>query len=226
MVLPLIPLLGVLGPQLLSLVPDLAKWLAGDKAGDVAAQAIQVAQAVTGTTDPVAAAGVIAGMTPEQRMELQVRLAEITQKAEADQRRTELEQVKAELENTADARRTMVELNKTNSNLAWMPAYQTIAVGVAFIGSLMFLFAMQFFGLGDLKSGMREILVMLLGILAGEFRGACQFWIGGSRAGSQAASAAVSQAVSSIPTRPISPPVSPNQPPPNLPQARPSLFSP
>ena len=222
MVLPLIPLLGVLGPPLLSLVPDLAKWLAGARAGDVATQAIQVAQAVTGTSDPVAAAGVIASMTPEQRMELQVRLAEVTAQADKDEREAELARLRADLESTADARRTMVALNANGSQLAWMPAYQTIAVGAAFIGSLIALFAMVFFGVGDLKSGMREILVMILGILAGEFRGACQFWIGGSRAGSQAATATIAHAVNAIPPRP-SASVSVTA---NPPVARGSLFTP
>lgn len=224
MVLPFIPLLGVLGPPLLSLVPDLAKWLAGDKAGDVAAQAVAVAQAVTGTSDSVAAAGVIANMSPEQRMELQVRLAEIIAKKEKDQRDAELAQVRAELENTVDARRTMVDLAKTNSNLAWMPAYQTVIVGAAFLGSLIALFAMVFFGVGDLKSGMREILVMILGILAGEFRGACQFWIGGSRAGSQAANATIAQAVEAIPRRPAVAAEARGNPPNEGTSGRPSLF--
>lgn len=201
MVLPLIPLLGVLGPPLLSLVPDLAKWLAGDKAGDVAAQAVAVAQAVTGTTDPVAAAGAIAGMTPEQRMELQIRLAEIVAKKEKDQRDAELAAMRTELEGTMDARKTMVDLAKNNSSLAWMPAYKTFTVDAIFLLVVVGFFVMFFIGLPDLPSGVREIFSLLVGVLVGEWRGSNQFWIGGSRAGAQAANAAVAQAVEAIPAR-------------------------
>jgi len=219
MVLPLVPLLGVLGPPLLSLVPDLAKWLAGDRAGDVAAQVVQVAQAVTGTTDPVAAAGAIAGMTPTERMELQLKLAEVARQAEKDEREAELARLRAELENTMDARRTMTELAKSNSQLAWMPAYKTVVVDGLFFLCIVGFFAMLFLGLPDLPSGVREIFSLLVGVLVGEWRGSNQFWIGGSRAGAQAATAAVAQVRESHSPRPAPAQASTTESP------RPSLFT-
>jgi hypothetical protein len=69
-------------PILLSLAPTLAEWLGGSKASAVAAQAINVVQAVTGSTDPE----VIANLPPDKRAELQIKLAEIA----SEQRKAEL----------------------------------------------------------------------------------------------------------------------------------------
>lgn len=72
-------------PAILALAPTLAEWLGGSKASAVAAQAVSVVQAVTGSTDPE----VIANLPPEKRAELQIRLAEIA----VEQRRAENEEL-------------------------------------------------------------------------------------------------------------------------------------
>ena len=74
--LPLVPLA-------LSIVPELIKMIAGDKAGDVATTVANVVQEVTGTPDAIEAQRKLAA-DPALAGQLRIRLAEIaleTQKA-------------------------------------------------------------------------------------------------------------------------------------------------
>lgn len=116
--LPLIPLA-------LSIVPELIKMIAGDKAGAVATTVANVVQEVTGTPDAAEAQRKLAA-DPALAAQLRVRLAEIaleTQKAmdlaAEQQRQAELAAIQKALENTQGARSTMVDLVKSGSAIAW-----------------------------------------------------------------------------------------------------------
>jgi hypothetical protein len=174
-----------------SVVPDIVRSLAGDTAGTAAEAVADAVRVAAGTDDPIAAAAVLSS-DPARALELRTRLLQIQVEAEAARRRDELEALRMSDADRQASRSTMMQLAGQQHPLAWMPALQTIAVGLAFMGSLIALFWLVFAGVNDVKPGMREILVMILGILAAEFRGACQYWIGGSRAGGLAAAAALS----------------------------------
>lgn len=193
-------------------VPEIVRSLAGDSAGTVAASVAGAVQTAAGTDNALAAAAVLSS-DPAKALELRTALLSIQVAAEERRRADELEFLRVSNADVEASRQSMRRLAEMGHNLAWMPAFQTMIVGVAFIGALVALFAMVFFNIGDIKSGMREILVMVLGILAGEFKGACQFWIGGSRAGSLAA---MQNVQASAPT--ITPTTT-------APRARRSLFS-
>lgn len=183
--------IGALVGVATSLVPELIRAISGS--GDAAKAAETVAQAVqdvTGTSDPVEAASILSS-NQGKLLEFRQKVLELQLQADKNQRDAELAVLREYNQDLQNSRNMLLQLTQQKHSLAWMPAYQTVVVGVAFIASLTALFAMVFFNVGDLKSGMREILVMILGILAGEFRGACQFWIGGSRAGSLAATSAL-----------------------------------
>lgn len=215
---------GALVAVAASVVPEIVRAIAGDGAGTAVAAVADAVQAVTGTSDPVAAAGTLAA-DPSKALELRTRLLEIQVRAEAERRRDELEALRMSDADRQASRASMLQLVAEKHALAWMPAYQTIIVGMAFIGSLIALFAITIYGSADLKPGIREVLVMVLGILAGEFRGACQFWIGGSRAGSQAAQATTQQALAAFPAPTPPPSVTRPAPPDAPPPARRSIFA-
>lgn len=183
--------IGALVGVATSLVPELIRAITGS--GDAAKAAEAVAQAVqdvTGTSDPVEAASILSS-NQAKLLEFRQKVLELQLQAEKNRQDAELAALKESNSDLQNSRIAMLQLAQQKHSLAWMPAFQTMAVGFTFIGALVALFAMQFLGVGDIKSGVREILVMILGILAGEFRGACQFWIGGSRAGALAATSAI-----------------------------------
>lgn len=175
-----------------SLVPALVRDLVGDKAAETAQEVANAVTAVTGTSDATEAAAILAE-SPEKMIELRRQILDLQVRLEANRQQHEVEMTKASDADRQGSREAMIRLAGADSRLAWMPAFQTIVVGVAFIGSLVALFLMVFLNVGDIRSGMREVLLMILGILAGEFRGACQFWIGGSRIGSLAGQANIVQ---------------------------------
>lgn len=98
--------MGPLIPVALSVLPALAEWLGGARAGDVAGRAADVVRAVTGTDDPAQAAAALAD--PAKYAELQIRLAEIT----AQERQ-------AMLADVANARAQTLALSEQGSPIAW-----------------------------------------------------------------------------------------------------------
>jgi hypothetical protein len=185
--------LGALVGVATTLVPELVRTLAGETAGQAAQQAATVVQAVAGTDDPVQAAAVF-GADPQKALEARVRLAEIVAAAEDRKRQADLEELRVALADVANARGQTVELAKIGSNLAWMPAFQTVAVTSLFTMTLAVLL-LNIGGVARLQDGFRDILMALVGALVVEFRGVCQYWVGGSRAGGLAATAAVQRSV-------------------------------
>ena len=72
MPLPLIPIAMTLA----QFAPGIARWLGGDRAGDIAQKAVSVANTITGHPDPEAAAAAIAG-DPALQIEYQRAMAPI-----------------------------------------------------------------------------------------------------------------------------------------------------
>lgn len=189
--------IGALVGVATQLVPELIRALAGDPAGQTAQQIASVVQTVAGTDDAVAAAAALSG-DPAKALEARIKLTEIAVAAEAARQQHQLEVLKAELADTSSARNQTIELARIGSSLAWMPAVQTVAVTFLFSITLAALL-INLSGLAQLPDGYRDILMVLVGALTVEFRGACQYWIGGSRAGAAAATAGLQQAVSQLP---------------------------
>jgi hypothetical protein len=98
-------------PLLLTFAPDLARWIAGDKAGAVATKAAEVAGAVLGTTDPAEAA--VAIQDPGKAMELRLALAKVAADAEGAKRQAELDTLRAEFADAANARARDIALRGT-----------------------------------------------------------------------------------------------------------------
>lgn len=125
---PIIPIAMALAPAIASLIPSLAGALGGDRAEDVAQRVVDVAQRVTGLSEPTPAAVTAALSDPANGLEFA--------KIQADLERARDEQItarlKADAEDRADARRTMLALHGSGSPLAWGAAVVSFVVLVAF----------------------------------------------------------------------------------------------
>lgn len=177
--LPLIPIA-------LSVVPELIKLIAGDRAGSVATQVAGVVQAVTGTTDPAEAQRKLAENTAVAT-ELRVKLAEIALQAqmaqltaEEQRRQAELSQMQKALENTQGARSSLIDLVRAGSPIAWgAPVVSIIVTGGFFI----FLIILM---LGGIRTNGQDptvsnIINIAVGALATAFATVVNFWLGSSK---------------------------------------------
>jgi hypothetical protein len=160
-------------PLALGLVPEMAKWIAGDKAGTVAAQAADIVRTVTGTEDPAAAAAVL--QDPAKAMELRIALANIA-----------LEQERARLADVANARQQTVTLAQAGSGIAWAAPTISVVIVAGFFGCVVLLFMIE----RSWDERTANLLNVLFGALIPGFSQVANYWLGSS-AGSKASGDAV-----------------------------------
>lgn len=199
--LPLSPLLLVAS----SLIPDLIKIIAGDRAGTVAKEVEQAVRSVTSAQDAPEAREKLAA-DPQVAAALQVKLAQIAVDAtrqqleeedrkrqdalrqwqlqlEADDRlrKDELtklrESLKADNENTANARDMLAKLMQTGSPLQWVPAWVSTIVILFFAVAVFALIA----GWGDASGQYKELLNICVGALVAGFSTVISYWLGSSQ---------------------------------------------
>jgi hypothetical protein len=210
--LPLIPLA-------LSVVPELIKAIAGDRAGAVAGRVADVVHAVTGTADAAEAQRLLVA-DPALATTLRVRLAEIalesekTQLLAAEQRRqAELAQLRTALEDTQGARTALSGLVAAGSSIAWgAPVVSVIVTG----GFFVFLLALMWGGIdAGRDQTVANIVNIAVGALATAFATVVNFWLGSSQ-GSRSKDAAVARVQEvamgwsrPAPERPAPPPPAP-----------------
>ena len=175
--LPLVPLA-------ISLVPELVRLIAGDKAGSVATSVADVVSQVTGTTDPSEAQARIA-QDPAIAANLRVRLAEIALQAqvakeEADEkkRQAELEEIRLSMQNTVNARDTLRDLAQEHSWIAAAPVVVSVVVTVGFFA---FLIVLLFNGLKGVDNIGAQIINIAVGALTAGFATVINFWLGSSQ---------------------------------------------
>jgi lysozyme family protein len=163
-----------------SLLPDLIKIIAGDKAGTVATEVANVVQKVTGTADPTAAKQKL-DSDPAASTDLQIQLAQIAlaaSKAQYDeqdqQRQSELADLKERLSDIQSARTNLLDLTKEGSVIAWVPAAVSFIV---MIGFYLLLFILLKGGVDD-KS---QLINISIGALVAAFSTVVNFWLGSSK---------------------------------------------
>lgn len=155
--------MGPLIPVALSVLPALAEWLGGARAGQVADKAADVVRAVTGTDDPAQAAAVLAN--PTKFAELQLGLARI-----------QAEERQAYIADVANARARDIALQadgKRNVRADVMVALCVVGIlaGVAFLAT----------GLIPSGSDVAGAVIGLIGLFSKCFADAFQFEFGSSR---------------------------------------------
>ena len=174
-------------PILLGLVPTLAQYLAGPRAGHIAEQVTQVARDVLGTDDPAAVTAAIAD--PVKAAELRIRLAEISAAEHQAERQADLDELRATLADTASARSQTVTLAQAGSPIAWgAPVISALVVGG--FGGVLYAGAA-----GGLPTD--AAYAQLVGALAAGFGAVLQYWVGSS-AGSRAKDGTIAAAAADL----------------------------
>lgn len=164
--------IAALLPLLAGIAPEIIRWIAGDRAGDVAQQVGSVVAAVAGSEDPAVVQAALAD--PSKAAELRLRLAEIAAEQEEKRRTAELEAMRATLADTASARAQTVALVQAGSRLAWGPVVVSSLVLAGF-GLVVVLALFR-----PIPPGSEALLNILLGNLAAMAMGVVGFWVGSS----------------------------------------------
>lgn len=164
-----------LAPLLARWLPDIVGWLGGDDAEEVASNVVGAVRAVAGSADVTTMAAVL--QDPSKAEEITLGLARIAADRERVQEEQRTARIVAGLADTANARQQTIALAQSGSRLAWMPAFLSIGAFFGFFGVL----ALLFFTQRDFPPAVREILLILIGVLATRFGSAFDYWLGTSR---------------------------------------------
>ncbi len=167
----------------ISLVPELIRLIAGDKAGKVADLAATAVRDVAGD-DPVAAQAKI-NVDPQAAAQLRTRLAEIALDAQKEQdaagaaeRQAELEQTRQILADRTAARTSLNGLVALGSPIAWGAPVVSVVVAVGFFVILGVL-ATNKMEIG--KDPNAQVVLTLVGTMATAFATMVAFWLGSSQ---------------------------------------------
>jgi len=158
-------------PLILSIAPEIARWVSGDRAADVTERAAEVVQMVTGTSDPAEAADIL--QDPAKATELRVALAKIAAEAEAAQRQAELAALQAGLADVANARAA--------ASQSPLIARTQVALAAGIIG--MFALVLVMMATRGVPEGAESLFNILLGALIAGQTAVVSFFFGNSTSG-------------------------------------------
>lgn len=173
MIATLLPLIPLLAP----IVPQIASWIGGDDAEDVARQVTSVVQSVAGSTDPAVVAATIAD--PQRGEQLILELARISAERAKAADEARIEELAARLRDTADARAQTVSLAQARHPLAYGAPVVSVIVLTAF-GAACWLVLTK-----ALPDGSQDIALYTMGALQTMAGSVVSYWVGSS-AGSAA----------------------------------------
>jgi hypothetical protein len=167
-----------------SLLPELVRLIAGDRAGTAAGQVAEAVRTITGTDDPAQAEAALAA-DPAKVSELRIKLAEIAldqQKAQLEaaekKRQAELEEFRARTADVGDARSKTLELAKEGSAIAWgAPVVSTIIT----VGFFAVLLLMVFKPFDESATLTIQLLNVVIGALVASFTAVVNYWLGSSQ---------------------------------------------
>lgn len=159
------PLLGIA----LNLVPTLAQWIGGDKAGKVAEQVAGAAKAVFGTTEEGSIEKAIA-TDPNLALQFKLAIANI----EDRERQRSHDELLARMQDTQSAREQTVKLAQNGSPLQWGAAIVSFIVVSAF-GMVAYMVFNE-----AIPQQNREMALYLVGQLSGFVGSAVSYWVGSS----------------------------------------------
>lgn len=167
--------MGALIPLVISIAPEIGRWLFGD--GDAVsktvAAVVSVAESITGTKDESVQQQIIE-RDPQVALRLRIELAKIAAQAEADARRQDIDELNARIADTAGARAQTVALARAGSGIAWGAPVVSVVVLVTF-GAVM---ALAFTKAVPPQS--EQVVNLLLGALATMATSVVSYWVGSS----------------------------------------------
>ncbi|MFN4018038.1 MAG: hypothetical protein ACK4JB_22055 [Reyranella sp.] len=161
-------------PLLLGLAPTVAEWILGDKTGKAVGKVTQVAQDILGTGD---ADQIERAVAADPNLALQFKQAVI--QAAAEEKRMELDALKAQLADVASARNQTVELAKAGSAIAWGAPLVSVIITVGF-------FVMLYLVINrEIPESSQRLADILLGSLGASFVSVVSYWVGSSAGSAQ-----------------------------------------
>lgn len=161
-------------PLLLGLAPTVAEWILGDKTGKAVGKVASIAQDILGTSD---ADQIERAVAADPNLALQFKQAVIA--AAAEEKRMELEAIKAQLADVASARSQTVELAKAGSAIAWGAPVVSVIIAVGFFVMLYLIIRRE------IPEGSRDLANIMLGSLGSSFTGVVAYWVGSSAGSAQ-----------------------------------------
>ena len=179
-------------PLILSIAPEIARWIGGNNAGNVTAAVTSAVKSVAGTEDPDAAAAAITA-DPAKAAEVRVQLAKIAADAETAQRQADLEVLKAQL--AADTAERQSELDALKASIADIGSARSQTLDLAKAGSpiawgtpilsgvILVSFAIMLWLVlwgHKVEDGNLPIANVLLGTLAAMATQVANYWLGSS----------------------------------------------
>lgn len=160
-----------------TVMPEILRTVAGDRAGTAAGHVVEAVRAVTGTDDPAEAKRRLES-TPEAAIDLRLRLAEIALEQERLRHQSEMEELRLRSADIVDARRTMVESAPAGGPAAWGAPLVSAMVGIGFFGTLIMVVATDYSPAENQFLG--SLLNIIVGALVAAFTAVVNFWIGSS----------------------------------------------
>lgn len=160
----------------ISALPEIGSLLFGRSGGSVGQAVQDVVQEVTGTDDPDQAREALADTGTLDA--LRIRLAEIAAEARRQERAADLEEMKAEIADVADARLRTQELAQAGNPMAWVPAILTFVITIGFFLAF---FGIMFGWTQEIDRGWRDIALQLCGVITSAFMACIAYWMGTSR---------------------------------------------
>jgi hypothetical protein len=165
--------MGALIPLAISLAPELAQWLFGDKAAVTTEAVTKAVQTATGATDAAGAESVLS-RDPQAAAQLRLQLAQLAAQAQQAARQAELDDLTARFKDTADARAQTIALANSKSGIA----YGAPVVSVVVLATFGFVMALAL--TRAMPPGSETLLNMLLGTLAAMATSVVSYWVGSS----------------------------------------------
>ena len=165
-------------PLILSVAPEVARWLFGDGAEKTTAAVAQVVSAVTGAdvSGPVGVAVAQAMLEgkPDLAIQLRTELAKIAAQAESDQRKADSERFSAAIADMQSARSTTVQLASAHSAIAWGAPVLSGVILISFAAMLWIVLTRA------IPEGSAPLANVLLGTLAAMAGQVANYWLGSS----------------------------------------------
>jgi len=174
-------------PFAVSLVPQLLKWISGDRGAAVGKDVADAIQAVT-NVDPTTKQGVenakaAIANNPELAAQLKVKLAEIATAREAEanreadaRRQSDLEDLKAWVADISNARQQAVTLASNHSPLAFGAPILSGIILIAFGGVLLVMLTAH----QSIDKDVLALANVMLGTLAAMSTQVANYWLGSS----------------------------------------------
>ncbi len=168
-----IPLMLPLIPLVISLVPQLTKWLFGSTAANTVAQVTSVVHSLTGSTDPATVSAAIAA-DPALANQITLQLAQIAASRENEADATNQAALVATLSDIASARAQTIDLAQARSPIAWgAPVVSTLVL--ATFGTMLAIVLSR-----SIPAGSESLANVMLGTLASMATATVSYWVGSS----------------------------------------------